>query len=228
MKNIDRDYTKYYQQRRVDKLYPTEFVLRAFLGSYPKLSPISIDPKNNKVLDLGYGDGRNIPFLHNLGLNTFGVEITEEINERFRAFLSDTDIDCKLAVGRNCALPYEDGFFDHVVACHSCYYVDEGTTFKDNLKEIKRVLKSGGRFVFSIPTKTSYLIKGAEALPNNHARITSDPLGVRKGTIVKFFESKQEIFDSFDTDFTDIRLAKALNSWWGIDEHSWIGVATKK
>jgi len=41
-------------------------------------------------------------------------------------------------VGRKDSIPYEDAFFDHVLACHACYYVDPGPSFADNIAEIAR------------------------------------------------------------------------------------------
>lgn len=33
----DENYSAYYKQQRVIKVYPTEFVIRSFLGTYPRL-----------------------------------------------------------------------------------------------------------------------------------------------------------------------------------------------
>ena len=55
------------------------------------------------------------------------------------------------ASGAISRIPFDDAFFDAVLACHACYYVDPGTRFGDNVNEIARVLKPGGSFVFSAP-----------------------------------------------------------------------------
>jgi SAM-dependent methyltransferase len=64
-----------------------------------------------------------------------------------------------LRVGRNSSIPYEDGTFDYILACHCCYYCDEGETLIDNLKEYHRVLKPGGALISSVADRKSYLFK---------------------------------------------------------------------
>ena len=81
-KDIYLQYTKYYKGKKLSKLYPTEFVVRSFLGTYPNLKPNDKTfYKGKKVLDLGCGDGRNIPFLSDLGYRVYGLEINKEIVE---------------------------------------------------------------------------------------------------------------------------------------------------
>lgn len=41
----------------------------------------------------------------------------------------------ELCVGRNSNIPFEDDKFDYVLACHCCYYCDEGETLLDNFRE---------------------------------------------------------------------------------------------
>ena len=45
--------------------YPAEGVIRIFKGSFPKLK-LNFK-KNNKILDLGFGDGRHLMFFKKLG-----------------------------------------------------------------------------------------------------------------------------------------------------------------
>lgn len=85
-------------------------------------------------------------------------------------------IDVALKVGRNNALPYGDGVFDIVLACHACYYVDPGTSFADNIREIARVMRGGGSFIFSAPMGNSYIMRGAHDFGDGHMRIANDPL----------------------------------------------------
>ena len=73
----------------------------------------------SKLLDLGYGDGRNMPLFHNIGFKIFGVEISEEINQLARERLENLGIDAELKIGQNNSIPYNDKVFDFIVACHS-------------------------------------------------------------------------------------------------------------
>src|ERR1700730_18365825 len=99
-----------------------------------------------------------MPLLCDLGMAVHGVEIAKEICRRTVERLAALGYVVEARVGRNHQIPYANAYFDHILACHACYYVDPGTTCLDNVKEIARVLKPNGRFVFSAPMGTSYIL----------------------------------------------------------------------
>ena len=82
MENRSRDITNAYVARYAasnpTSVYPVEFVVRAFLGTYPRFTTDKTSYAGKRILGLGFGDGRNMPLLHNLGMTVFGVEIAEE------------------------------------------------------------------------------------------------------------------------------------------------------
>jgi SAM-dependent methyltransferase len=216
-------YAAFYRSRDPQDVYPVEFVVRAFLGRYPRLAAPE-EYAGGRVLDLGFGDGRNIPLLAGLGLEVHGVEIGEEICTRTARRLSRLEVRADLRVGRNNALPYAAGFFQHVLACHSCYYVDPGTRFEDNLREIARVMAPRGRLVFSAPIGTSYIMKGARDLGDQHMEITADPYGLRNGAVLKKFDDETSLARALEPWFTDLSIGACRNDFWGIEEHVWIVV----
>ncbi len=130
-------------------------------------------------------------------------------------------------VGRNRSIPYDDAFFAAVLACHACYYVDRGTRFSDNIREIARVMKPSGRFVLSLPIGSSYIMRGARDLGDGHMEIANDPYGVRNGAILKKFDSEAEIETALSPFFTDIRIGACRNDFWGIEEHVWTVVCRR-
>ena len=221
---IDRKYDAFYKAREAEHIYPVEFVMRSFLGTYPRLKPDRDALRGKRILDLGFGDGRNMPLLANLGMEVHGLEITEDICQRGVERLRKLGIEIEARVGRNNAIPYDSGFFDHLLAC---YYVDPGTTFAGNRKEIARVLKPGGRFVHSLPIGTSYIMQGARDLGDGHMEIANDPYGVRNGYILKKFDTAEEIMTALAPHFTDARIGSCRNDWWGIEEHVWTVVCRK-
>jgi SAM-dependent methyltransferase len=221
-------YDAFYRQRDPYHVYPVEFVVRAYLGSYPRLQNDPASLAGQRVLDLGFGDGRNMPLLAHLGLEVFGVEISAEICERARARMERLGVAIEACVGRNARLPFEAAFFDHVLACHSCYYVDPGTQFADNMREIARVLKPGGRLVFSAPIGDSYIMRGARDLGDGHMEIANDPYGMRNGTVLKKFDSEDEIERACAEFFTDLRIGACRNDFWGIEEHVWTVVCHRR
>ena len=110
MKSINENYTKFYQNRNHSNVYPTEFVVRTFLAKYPNLSM----PKPNlgsKVLDIGFGEGRNTVFLCENGFEVFGTEITQKITNQTEKRINSLGFNPTLKVGRNSSIPFNDNFY---------------------------------------------------------------------------------------------------------------------
>jgi SAM-dependent methyltransferase len=225
--DLINSYADFYRTRDPVHVYPVEFVVRAFLGNYPRLKTDKSAYPGKAVLDLGFGDGRNMPLLRNLGMSVFGVEISDEICQRATSRMARLGIDVTARVGRNCRIPFADAAFDYVLACHSCYYVDPGTRFEHNAREISRVLKSGGCLVFSAPKATSYILRDARDLGDGHMEITNDPYGLRNGSILKKFDRESDIEAALAPAFKDFAIGSCQNDFWGIDEHVWTVVCRK-
>ncbi len=221
-------YTNFYSQKNPAKVYPVEFVVRTLLGTYPDLKIDHASYRGAKILDLGFGDGRNMPLLHDLGFEVYGVEITDEICNLTRNRMARLGIPVQLQKGTNSDLPFDDATFDFVLACHSCYYVEPDETFSDNLREIARVLRSGGRFIFSLAKIDSYILKGAVDRGNGHYQITQDPRGLRNGGVNRAFGSRDEIANELETFFSDFSIGLCENDFYGTYEKVWIGTCSKK
>lgn len=111
MQNVKNSYTEFHKKRYSKHLYPTEWVIRTMLGSYPNLKLDKSKYNDGKILDLGFGDCRNMPLLHNCGLKIYGIEITEETVNLARTTLESLQIESVIKVGANNIIPFEDGFF---------------------------------------------------------------------------------------------------------------------
>jgi SAM-dependent methyltransferase len=221
-------YSERYERQSTGHLYPVEFVVRAFLGTYPGLKMDRAGYSGSRIIDLGYGDGRNIPLLHNLGFKIFGVEIHEDIGRSTQARLRALGIEATLSVGTNASIPFPDGFFHYALACHSFYYVQDGGHFADNLSEIHRVIVPGGTFVLSLPMTDGYLLQGAESLGDGHVRIAHDPCGLRAGTVFRVFASPDEIERTFTPSFKDFQIGFTDDEYWGLRQRMWIVVCTRR
>ncbi|MEQ9085611.1 MAG: class I SAM-dependent methyltransferase [Pontimonas sp.] len=208
--------------------YPVEFVVRTYLGRYDHLRMDKGAYRGATVLDLGFGDGRNLPLLANLGMDVHGVEVTEEIVRTVSDRIRSLGVACSLKVGSNVSLPYPAGYFDHVLACHSLYYVADGTRFADNIREIGRVMKPGGRLVFSAPMSTNYYIKDADTEDQLHYVIRNDPLGIREGTTVAAFADPPALQRALSDSFQDLVIGSCRDDYYGLEQNMWIGVATRR
>lgn len=225
---IKKDYADFYSERNPEKVYPVEFVVRTFLGTYPHLKLDRAEFRGAKILDLGFGDGRNMPLLHDLGFEVYGVEISDKICSLTKDRMENLGVEVQLKTGSNSRIPFADEIFDFVLACHSCYYVDPEETFTDNLREIARVLRLGGRLIFSLAKTDSYIMNSAVPVGNGLYQITHDPYGVRNGSLFRAFASRREILDELGTSFTDFAFGLCENDFYGIYEKVWIGTCLKK
>lgn len=91
-----------------------------------------------KCLELGCGNYPKIP----LDKNSFFLDLSEVAVSNLR----DKGLNAYLGSAEN--LPFEDDFFDLVVAWEVLEHVDND---KKAFSEISRVLKNGGHFLFSVP-----------------------------------------------------------------------------
>jgi len=224
MKNL---YADRYAKNIRSTVYPVEFVVRAFLGTYPDLQMPKGEYEGKRVLDLGYGDGRNMPLLRDLGMEIHGVEISEDINRSAKERLERMGIQADFKLGTNSHIPFKDGFFQFLLACHSCYYVEQGETFEKNLTEMARVLEPGGYLIASLPMKDTFILKGAKPLEGHHFEITQDPYGLRNGTIFRVFDSPKEIEETFGQYFRDFRIGYCDDLYWGINQKVWVVVCRR-
>ena len=216
-KQIGENYEKFYAERSLGKLYPTEFVVRTFLAQYPGLTFPKLKPGAD-VIDIGFGDGRNTFFLCEQGWSVSGVEITAGIVDQLSRRLSAAGLKADLRVGRNSSIPYGDSTFDCLLACHSCYYCDEGQTLNDNLREYQRVVKPGGWLVASLARSDSYIFRGAQNNGDGTFTILNDPYQNRNGYKLHAFVDNLDAERFFSSYFDQFSFGSAVNNYYGIDE----------
>ncbi|HJP17158.1 MAG TPA: class I SAM-dependent methyltransferase [Nitrospinota bacterium] len=208
--------------------YPAEYLIRIFKGKYPLLDFDKSQYKDQKVLDLGCGKGKNLPFLKKCGFDVYGVEITEEIAKKVKSDLNQLGLEnIDVRAGMNDSIPFENNFFDYLVSWNSCYYMQESTNFGQHIKEFNRVLKKGRHLILSIPKKTCFIYHGSEELKKGYQIIRNDPFNARNGAIMRMFENKQEIEDVFSKYFSDFAFASVQDDCFGYDYH-WHLVVCKK
>jgi SAM-dependent methyltransferase len=101
-------------------------------------------PQDAQVLDIGTSTGSNLRMLSDLGFKyVAGVDVSDDAI-RYCAgkgfgYVKKGDV---------CALPFDDGIFDVVLATDIIEHVDDDDLA---LAEIARVLKPGGRVLITVP-----------------------------------------------------------------------------
>ena len=113
------------------------------------LSHVSID-MDACILDVGCGGGKTVHELARISSSgkVFGIDYSEEMVRLSRkinkTFLENGHV--KIMHGSVSSLPFPDGMF-HLVTAFEAYYF--WPNLIDDLKEIKRVLKSGGTLLMA-------------------------------------------------------------------------------
>lgn len=109
--------------------------------------------EGDRVLELGSGEGTNLTLMagaQRSRYRLYGAEITLQgcrvARQRLEVNgLGDRDVSLQVADGNR--LPYRDGVFDVVVGINILHHLD----MRASLEEVRRVLKPGGRGIFTEP-----------------------------------------------------------------------------
>lgn len=228
IQDVKESYTAFHAEHNPAHVYPSEWVIRSLLGSYPRLSLDKGEYRGAKILDVGFGDGRNWPLLHHAGFDVHGVEITGRIIELGRERARSLGMNVTLELGTNSALPFADHTFDYVLASSSCYYVDKGTTFRDNLAEYGRVMKPGGVLLATLPEAGSSIFDGCAELEDGHVEIRNDPWGLRNGYIFRRFRSEGELVEAFSPHFESFSVGLCRDDYYGVQINLFLLVCRRR
>lgn len=235
MEDVKKSYTDFHNLKISKHNYPTEWVIRTVLGEYPKLKLDKSKYNGGSILDLGFGDGRNMQLLDNCGLNVSGIEITQQICNSVAELLKSRNINADLRVGTNSNIPFTNNYFDYILASSSCYYVDGDSSFKDNIFEINRVLKPGGYLIANFPLfsnvegiEESFILKDCEFRNDGHVLIRNDIYGLRNGYTFRAINNELDLKSELEVYFDEICTGKLFDNYYGVQINSMICVARKK
>ncbi len=111
---------------------------------------------SDRVLEIGFGHGHTVARLAAVAPKgrVAGVDVSEEMTRlathRNRAAIADGRVD--LRTGDGMSLPFDSGQFDKVLSVHTVYFWSAPDAC---LREIRRVLRPGARFVLGFTRSSS-------------------------------------------------------------------------
>ncbi len=107
--------------------------------------------QGEKVLDVGCGLGYFLLLLAEKNIECHGIDISKDSVEYVRHHITP-----HAKTGSCFSIPYPDSTFDRVLFCEVIEHIEDDTKA---LKEIRRVLKSGGRLVVSTPAYEGFFTR---------------------------------------------------------------------
>ena len=150
---VHDDWERVHSQRGWGK-WPRD-TLNYFLTAYRQ--SITGNPKDVKLLDVGCGNGNSMWLALAIGLDAYGVDISESAVKRTKEFLKNVGHpEAKVQVSDMAKLPYEDNFFNVVIDICSLQH-NPAEARQEIVKEINRVLVQDGHYFLVYRSRESYL-----------------------------------------------------------------------
>ena len=132
---------------------------RKILSEFVETISRQVTDRRPRILDVGCGTGANLLMLSKYG-EAEGVDISEDA----LAFCRERGLD-RVRLGAGEKLPYDDGTFDLVTAFDVVEHMDDDLA---GLREMRRVLRPGGRVLLFVPT--FMFLWGLQDEVSNHRR----------------------------------------------------------
>lgn len=220
---LSEAYSQFYSKNLNVPVYPSEFIIRIFQGTYPRLSLPRNDFPGQRILDAGCGDGRNLEVFYKLGFEVFGTEISREICNVVKERNKSKGIHAEIQVAKHDRLPFPDGFFHYLVSWNSCYYMgtpENYHAFSEYSKEFSRILAPGGRLVLSVPAPDAFIFNQCKEIQPGYCIIENDPYLIRNHHVFRKFSDIQDLrteledgFDAFSEGSIHDDCFGQINSW---------------
>ena len=129
-----------------------KYVLPKFLNCACGSNPVSrqrqkvVPLVEGKVLEVGVGSGLNLPFYDKSKIDElWGLDPSEELSDMARKVADRENIVVNFISSGAEEIPLPDSYFDSVLITYTMCTIPEVARAN---KEIKRVLKRGGKFIF--------------------------------------------------------------------------------
>lgn len=134
-----------------DTAYPLEY-------AYHELGDVA----GKRVVDFGCGSGANTVLLTHRGAHVWGIDISHDLLRlaRRRLAVSGRDGGAAFLAGSAHDMPFPDSSIDVVFGIAILHHLDLGLVSR----EVRRVLKPGGRAIFQEPVRNSPVLRFVRSL----------------------------------------------------------------
>jgi len=146
---VNKDNFVFYPHEEVIRFTSKYIRKRVGFDSFVDSHSVSTTPK---VLDLGCGVGRHVKYLHEYGLEAYGIDLSGVAIETAKDIFSRQGLECLkeyLYQASITEMPFADGFFDFCVS-HGVLDSMPFTIARDAMKETARCLKPNALFYLDL------------------------------------------------------------------------------
>lgn len=160
-----------------------------------------------RVLEIGFGPGFDAYKFLRSGADYIGIDITPENVERTKSHLAHYGMDPDVRIGDAEALTFPDDSFDVVYSNGVLHHIPD---MAQAFREIRRVLKPGGRFYILLYNRNSFYYRvSVQAVHYATGRFLRTPLSKRRSRIEHTGVDTDVIVNLFTARELRLRLAEA-------------------
>jgi len=179
---------------------------------------------SGKCLEIGFGSIANLKMMQEKGFVCLGLEVSEEAVTRGVKQIEKENIpNVTLQHWSPLEIPFPDNSFDFIYGLQSVYY---NLDFKGFIKEVRRVLKPGGQFLFSFFSNKHFYMSYIENITSTESNTNiakwsgNHPNKRLQGAAFYQPKNKKELLELF-SEFSDVRVfttdsdqTPLFESWW--------------
>ncbi len=203
--------------------------MKIFLGRNPGLDLRGVNFFGKSILEVGFGDGRDLVLFSNLGFNVFGVEVDEQVVKHTQRKLAESAVKTELRVGYNDETGFESNSLDYVYSAAALMYLrNELSSIHGTLSHIFDIVRPGGKLFATFTRSDSHIVEGSQRLDRNRIIVKDPFFRQREGQLYWLHSSKEEVErDVLGAGFSNCKVYDYNVDWFGTRETAFICVAAK-